>query len=73
LKQQLAGMWMAKKYYLIIAASLVCWLGKAKAQTHAAGPNSVGSAKEFSPDSNVVNHNSATPFTIGTIYIEGNR
>ena len=73
MKQQLAGMWMAKKYYLFIAASLVCWLGKAKAQTHVAGPNSVVSAKESNFDSNFVSHNSATPFTIGTIFIEGNR
>ena len=66
-------MWMAKKYYLFIAASLVCWLGEAKAQTHVAGPNSVVSAKEFTFDSNSVNHNSATPFTVGDIHITGNR
>lgn len=73
MKQQLAGMWMAKKYYLIVASSLVCWLGKAKAQAVVSDPVIYSSNTAIFPDSSSKSIHSSTPFVIGIIFIEGNK
>lgn len=72
LKQRFAGMWMVKKYYIALALLFVCCLGNANAQTVLVEHS--GDVKtSFDTDSLLRNHNTATPFTIGNIYIEGNK
>jgi len=73
LKQQLAGMWMATKYYLIIASYLVCCITKAHAQPNGVDQPPLGAAIDIHRDSSLPNFHSATPFTIGTIFVTGNK
>ncbi len=73
MKQQLAGMWMAKKYYLLIAVSSICWCSKSRAQTVVADAAFYSTLSNQFTDSSFKNSSAATPFIIGTIFIDGNK
>lgn len=66
-------MWMAKKYYLVVASALVCCLCKVHGQTLQAGPNPVITFPDSSADNHLPANHASTPFTIGTIYVSGNK
>ena len=66
-------MWMAKKYYLLIAVSSICWCSKSRAQTVVADAAFYSTLSNQFSDSGLKNTSSSTHFIIGTIFIDGNK
>ncbi|MBC7848792.1 MAG: hypothetical protein H7Y31_03610 [Chitinophagaceae bacterium] len=73
MKQQFAGMWMAKKYYLLIALYGICFQTSLKAQPIPPDTAFQEVSQMNLPDSVVARKNSSAPFAIAAIHIEGNK